>query len=183
MQLLAECTHCEIVENERFRIAGNPCASRVFWKRGEANLAPYRCGMFVPYSFRFCSAFCARDAVKQNAWSPVTLADTGLLREVCWDSKIVPLESYSWIPSQRRWGKDIRWNVDRKNAKHFSERRTTSPPALRIIRMDRAPIRGWNPPFAGLCLNSKALSEIICRILYFISYNLYFCNFFIDLQS
>ena len=34
--------------------------------------------------------------------------------------------------------------------------------------------KGWNLTFAGLCLNSKALSEIICRILYFISYNLYF---------
>ena len=31
--------------------------------------------------------------------------------------------------------------------------------------------KGWNLTFAGLCLNSKALSEIICRILYFISYN------------
>ena len=68
--------------------------------------------------------------------------------------ELVPLESYSCIPSQGRWEKDIRWNVDRKNAKHFSERRTTSPPALRIIRMDRAPIRGWNPPFAGFHLNS-----------------------------
>ena len=43
--------------------------------------------------------------------------------------------------------------------------------------------KGWNLTFAGLCLNSKALSEIICRILYFISYNLYFCNFSIELQS
>ena len=170
MQLLAECTHCEIVENERFRIAGNPCASRVFRQRGEANLAPYRRGMFVPYSFRFCSAFCARDAVKQNAWSPVTLADTGLLREVCWGSKIVPLESYSWIPSQGRWGKDIRWNVDRLIAKHFSERRTTSPPRCESSTWSCAN-RGWNPPFAGLHLNRWALAEIICRTLYFISYN------------
>ena len=43
--------------------------------------------------------------------------------------------------------------------------------------------KGWNLTFAGLCLNSKALSEIICRILYFISYNLYFCNFSIEFQS
>ena len=43
--------------------------------------------------------------------------------------------------------------------------------------------KGWNLTFAGLCLNSKALSEIICRILYFISYNLYFYNFSIELQS
>ena len=32
--------------------------------------------------------------------------------------------------------------------------------------------KGWNPPFAGLHLNGLALSEIFCRILYFISYNL-----------
>ena len=32
--------------------------------------------------------------------------------------------------------------------------------------------KGWNPPFAGLHLNSYALSETICRILQFISYNL-----------
>jgi len=43
--------------------------------------------------------------------------------------------------------------------------------------------KGWNLTFARLCLNSKALSETICRILYFISYNLYFCNFFIEFQS
>ena len=43
--------------------------------------------------------------------------------------------------------------------------------------------KGWNLTFAGLCLNSKALSEIICRILYFISYNLYFFNFSIEFQS
>ena len=27
--------------------------------------------------------------------------------------------------------------------------------------------KGWNLTFAGLCLNSKALSETVCRILYF----------------
>ena len=43
--------------------------------------------------------------------------------------------------------------------------------------------KGWNLTFAGLCLNSKTLSEIICRILYFVSYNLYFCNFSIEFQS
>lgn len=43
--------------------------------------------------------------------------------------------------------------------------------------------KGWNLTFAGLCLNSKALSEIICRILHFVSYNLYFCNFSIEFQS
>ena len=43
--------------------------------------------------------------------------------------------------------------------------------------------KGWNLTSAGLCLNSKALSEIICRILYFFSYNLYFCNFSIEFQS
>ena len=32
----------------------------------------------------------------------------------------------------------------------------------------------WNLTFAGLCLNSKALSETVCRILHFISYNLCF---------
>jgi len=37
--------------------------------------------------------------------------------------------------------------------------------------------KGWNLTFAGLCLNSKALSEIVCRILYFISYNLFFSIF------
>ena len=34
--------------------------------------------------------------------------------------------------------------------------------------------KGWNPTFAWFCLNSKALSETVCRILYFISYNLCF---------
>lgn len=43
--------------------------------------------------------------------------------------------------------------------------------------------KGWNLTFARLCLNSKALSEIICRILYFVSYNLYFCNLSIEFQS
>lgn len=43
--------------------------------------------------------------------------------------------------------------------------------------------KGQNLTFARLCSNSKALSEIICPILYFISYNLYFFNFSIEFQS
>ena len=43
--------------------------------------------------------------------------------------------------------------------------------------------KGWNPPFAGLRLNSLALSEVFCRIRYFISYNFWFCNFSIEFQS
>ena len=35
-------------------------------------------------------------------------------------------------------------------------------------------IKRWNLTFAGLCLNSEALSETVCRILHFISYNLCF---------
>lgn len=43
--------------------------------------------------------------------------------------------------------------------------------------------KGWNLTFAELCLNSKALSETICRILQFISYNLWIDIFSIEFQS
>lgn len=136
--------------------------------RSEPCSVPTRnvCSILVPLLFRILRAGCC-EAERMKSRDPCghRTSSGGVLRFE---------NSASWIlfliPSQGRWGKDIRWNVDRLIAKHFSERRTTSPPRCKSSAWSCAN-RGWNPPFAGLHLNRWALAEISCRILYFISYN------------